>query len=287
MYSGLYPILHTPFDSNGEVDYDSLRRLVAYVREQGVEGVVFPGFVSEWWRLTDAEVLECAAALGGDFIGVITPQATVPALARLQEFERLGASGLMLLPPFVMASGSPMRHTEALLAATEIPCILQDSAGLTGMRLDAAAVASLAARHPNLKGLKVDQVPTGPALEAMRSRPELRDLSYFAGYSGVQWADARRRGASALMSGCGHILLDRALLNDDEAYYRALPLLAFEMQTLDMVTAVHKQLLFERGIIRTPELRAPSARLDGAHLTQLSELVKGRSPGNDTLHESQ
>lgn len=274
MYSGLYPILHTPFGKNGELDLDSFRRLVAHVREQRVEGLVFPGFVSEWWRLTDAEILECAAAIEGGFIGVITPQATVPALARLREFEHLGATGLMLLPPFVMASASPLSHLKTLLAATELPCILQDSAGLTGTRLDAAALAQLAAEHSNLAGVKVDHVPTGPAIEALRSHPGLHGLSYFAGYSGVQWADASRRGATALMSGCGHIAIDRAMLEHGEAYYRALPLLAFEMQTLDMVTAVHKQLLFARGVIRTPELRDPASRLDNSHLAQLDVLTQ-------------
>jgi dihydrodipicolinate synthase/N-acetylneuraminate lyase len=161
----------------------------------------------------------------------------------------------------------------ALLASTGLPCILQDSPGITGMRIDPVALSGLAREHRNLAAVKVDQVPTGPAIEALRAHAELRDLSYFAGYSGVQWADARSRGATALMGGCGHVALDRAMLNDDDTHYRLLPLLAFEMQTLDMVTAVHKQLLFERGIIRTPELRAPSSRLDTAHLRQLQSLM--------------
>ena len=272
MYSGLYPILQTPFDSNGEIDYDSLRRLIEHVRAEGVEGIVFPGFVSEWWRLTDAEILECASAVGESFIGVVTPQSTPPALARLREFERIGACGLMLLPPFLLNSVSPLGQIGALLSATSLPCILQDSAGLTGTRTDPVTLSEVALAHPNLRGVKVDQVPTGPAIEALRSRPALNQLSYLAGYSGVQWADAKRRGASALMSGCAHIALDRAMLGDEEAYYRAVPLLSFEMQTIDMVTAVHKQLLFERGVIRTPELRAPSSRLDAIQLGYLSEL---------------
>jgi 4-hydroxy-tetrahydrodipicolinate synthase len=272
MYNGLYPILQTPFDSNGEVDYDSLRRLVQHVRAEGVEGIVFPGFVSEWWRLTDAEVLECASAVGEGFIGVVTSQSTPPALARLREFERMGAVGLMLLPPFLLNSVSPLGHIAVLLSVTSLPCILQDSAGLTGTRTDPVALSELALAHSNLRGVKVDQVPTGPAIEALRSRPGLSELSYLAGYSGVQWADARRRGASALMSGCAHIALDRVMLTNEEAYYRAVPLLSFEMQTIDMVTAVHKQLLFERGIIRTPELRAPSSPLDSVQLGYLRDL---------------
>ncbi len=167
-YSGLYPILHTPFDSNGEVDYDSFRRLVSHVDGAGIEGMAFPGFVSEWWRLTDDEILKCGSCIERPFIGVVTPQATVPALRRARELERLGAGGLMLLPRFLLAS-SPANHLEALLSATELPCIVQDSAGLTGGRLDAEALAELAGKYSNLAGIKVDQVPTGrPSLHFVR-----------------------------------------------------------------------------------------------------------------------
>jgi 4-hydroxy-tetrahydrodipicolinate synthase len=280
-FAGLYPIVHTPFDSHGEVDYDSLRRLVQHVRGAGADGLVFPGFASEWWRLTDEEVLECASLIGAPwngsligapFIGVVTPQATIPALGRAKEFERLGATALMLLPPFLLAS-APGRHLSALLASTQLPCIVQDSAGLTGTRLDAAALANLAVAHGNLAGVKVDQVPTGPAITNLREHPALHGLSYFAGYSGVQWWDASRRGATALMGGCAHIPEDRAMLSDPASYHRLLPLLNFEMQSLDTVISVHKWLLFERGILATPELREPCLRLDATHLDELHQLA--------------
>ena len=272
-YAGLYPILHTPFDMRGEVDYDSFRRLVRYVESAGVQGMVFPGFVSEWWRLSDADILQCAACIERPFIGVVTPQATVPALQRLREFEKLGAVGLMLLPPFVLAA-SPGTHLEALLSATDLPCIIQDSAGLTGNKLDATALAELAEAHPNLAGIKVDQVPTGPAITRLRGRTMLRDLSFFAGYSGIQWFDAERRGATALMGGCGHIPADRQLFGNVDAYHRLLPLLNFEMQSLDSVIAVHKRLLFKAGVLATPNLRAPSADLDEDHLSELELLTE-------------
>jgi 4-hydroxy-tetrahydrodipicolinate synthase len=272
MTAGLYPILHTPFDATGTTDLTSFRRLVRHVRESEVEGVVFPGFASEWWRLTDTEILACAAAIEGPFVGVVTPQATVPAVSLAREFERMGATGLMLLPPFLL-SGPPVPHLSALLKATSLPCILQDSAGLTGARLDASSVAALAAEHNNLIGVKVDQVPTGPAITAFRKHAALNGLTYFAGYSGIQWPDAARRGATALMSGCGHIAADRRMLQDEAEYRRLLPLLNFEMQTLDMVIAVHKRLLFDAGVIATPDLRSPANILDDIQIEQLRQLA--------------
>jgi 4-hydroxy-tetrahydrodipicolinate synthase len=270
MYRGLYPILHTPFDGNGEVDHDSMRRLVRHVRDAGVEEIVYPGFVSEWWRLTDDEILTCAEHIGRPFIGVVTPQAVVPAVRRMRDLERMGADAMMLLPAFVLG-GPATVHLNALMAQTSLPCIVQDSAGLTGIHLDPRALAALARKNSNLKAIKVDQVPTGSAISALRAEPALRDLSYFAGYSGVQWRDASRRGATALMSGCGHIAADRRMLNDPSEYRRLLPLLSFEMQTIDFVIAVHKRLLFEAGVIDTPELRVASP-LDATHLEELQIL---------------
>jgi dihydrodipicolinate synthase/N-acetylneuraminate lyase len=273
-FRGLYPVLHTPFDDNGSVDFDSLRRLLVHVREQGADGIVFPGFVSEWWRLTDAEISECASCIGERAILNVTAQSTVPALRTAREFARMSPHALMILPPFVVPA--PVEdHLAAVLEATDLPCILQDSAGLTGAGLNADAVANLARQHPNLAGIKVDQVPTGPAISSFRARPELSNLSYLVGYSGVQMLDAVRRGAEGLMGGCGHLPEDRVMLvallagGGYGEYTRLLPLLNFEMQSLDVVIAVHKQLLFEAGIIATPLCRAPGRALDETHRSEL------------------
>jgi hypothetical protein len=61
-FRGLFPIVHTPFTAEGAVDYDSLQRLVSHVRERA-EGMTFPGFASEFCRLTDDEILACARTI--------------------------------------------------------------------------------------------------------------------------------------------------------------------------------------------------------------------------------
>jgi 4-hydroxy-tetrahydrodipicolinate synthase len=273
-FRGLYPVLQTPFTDNGDVDFDSLRRLIRHVRDAGAEAIAFPGFASEWWRLSDAEMLECAACIGSPCVLNVTAQATVPANRCAAEFARLGATALMILPPFVV--GAPVdQHVRDVLGATELPCILQDSAGLTGIRIPPPVLARIAEDHPNLRGIKVDQVPTGPAISAFRDQPALAHLSFLVGYSGVQMLDAVRRGAEALMGGCGHLPEDRrmvdALLSGHgyAEYARLLPMLNFEMQSLDLVISVHKRLLFEAGIISTPLLRSPSTSMDELHRIEM------------------
>ena len=60
---GAIPILQTPFGENGELDLESLRREVDYVCASGADGMAFPGFVSEWWKLSEDEVFAAARAI--------------------------------------------------------------------------------------------------------------------------------------------------------------------------------------------------------------------------------
>ncbi len=283
----LFPIVQTPFDVNGEVEFDSLRRLVNYVADQGVAGVAFPGFASEFWRLTDEEIGECAeliAGAAGSRIAVIlnvTMQATVPAVRQAREFRKMGAGALMVLPPFTVGATAEAleEHLGAVLESGGLPGIIQDSAGLTGTSLDPAALARLKMRCGNFAGLKVDQVPTGPAISRYRSEAALRELSYIVGYSGVQMLDAVRRGAEGLMGGCGHLKEDRRMVEallaggGFEEFRRLAPLLSFEMQSLEMVIAVHKRLLYEAGVIATPLSRAPCRQMDEMHASELAMLT--------------
>jgi 4-hydroxy-tetrahydrodipicolinate synthase len=283
-FRGLFPIVHTPFDENGEVDFDSLRRLVRHVADQGVEGITFPGFASEFWRLTDGEIGECAECIveaAESRVTVIlnvTAQATVPAVKQARAFRGMGARAAMVLPPFTVGvpAGGLEEHLGAVLEASGLPAIVQDSAGLTGTTLEPAALARLKARCGNFAGLKVDQVPTGPAISRYRAVEALAGLSFVVGYSGVQMLDAVRRGAEGLMGGCGHLKEDRrmvdALLDGGgfEEFRRLAPLLNFEMQSLEMVIAVHKRLLNEAGVIATPLSRGPCRAMDEVHAGELA-----------------
>ena len=52
---GIYSILPTPFDEAGMVDQPSLRRLVDFVIDTGVDGLTILGFLGEAAKLTEAE----------------------------------------------------------------------------------------------------------------------------------------------------------------------------------------------------------------------------------------
>jgi N-acetylneuraminate lyase len=56
MLRGIFPIVITPFDSEGRaIDEDSLRRVVRFELDGRADGVGVGGFASEAYKLTDEE----------------------------------------------------------------------------------------------------------------------------------------------------------------------------------------------------------------------------------------
>lgn len=289
MFQGVIPILHTPFREDGELDLESLGREVDFACAAGVEAMAFPGFASEWWKLSEDEIDRAAAVIRersrgrARVIFNVTAQATVRAAAQARRFTELGADGLMCLPPFIVPAGQAAlgAHLRAVMGASSLPHILQYSASLTGIRMTSAEIQDLHREFPHFGCVKIDYIPPGPMVTQLVNDLGTAEFTYLIGYSGLQLADSLRRGAHGLMGGVGHIAEDlhvfRALRRDPsgglEWFHRLLPVLNFEMQTVDTTVAVHKQLLFEQGVFASPHVRQPGWMLDAAGREYLRELT--------------
>lgn len=285
MFEGVIPILQTPFYEDGAIDFPSLARQVDFAVEAGVEHVCYGGFVSEWWKLSDGEMLACArtvveAARGrAQVIANVTPQSTYQAVEQARAFHAMGCAGLMCLPPFVVPRPTTMllNHLRAVLAAAPIPHILQYSASLTGFRVESCALKALRAEYPHFGCIKVDFIPPGPVITDLRDALG-EGFTYLIGFAGLQLADCLKRGAHGLMGGTGHVREDvhvyRELRRDPDgaglaAFHELLPLLNFEMQTIDQSIATHKHLLKQLGVFTSDHVRQPGPHLD---LGQAAEL---------------
>ncbi|MBI3971165.1 MAG: dihydrodipicolinate synthase family protein, partial [Chloroflexi bacterium] len=53
-WRGIFVIPQTPFDEQGELDLDGLRRVVDFSVECGAHGIVHPVMASEFYSLSDA-----------------------------------------------------------------------------------------------------------------------------------------------------------------------------------------------------------------------------------------
>ena len=276
MLTGVIPILQTPFDDDGRLDLDSLRREVVHVCEARADGLCFPGFVSEWWKLSSGEILLAAKTIRESssipVIFNVTAQSTYLAVEQARAFLELGCDAMMVLPPFVVPSSSEaiLAHLSAVMDAVELPQILQYSASLTGVRILIGDLKQLAAKYPQFRSIKVDFIPPGPMISTLAAALPTGQLTYLVGYSGLQLTDFLERGGHGIMGGAGHVKEDIQVFNSLLAdptegrknFNRLLPLLNMEMQTIDICIAVHKLLLKDQGVIASDHIRAPGPRLD-------------------------
>jgi 5-dehydro-4-deoxyglucarate dehydratase len=148
----------TDFDANGEFDPDACVRRLEWLGGYPSSALFMAGGAGEFFSLTYAEYARLIATAvravaGRAPIIASTGFGTKTAIAYAQEAERLGADGLLLMPPYLVeASQEGLRaHATAVCRATKLGVIVYNRANC---RLAAATVARIAADCPNLIGFK-------------------------------------------------------------------------------------------------------------------------------------
>jgi 5-dehydro-4-deoxyglucarate dehydratase len=148
----------TDFDANGEFDPGACVRRLEWLGGYPSSALFMAGGAGEFFSLTYAEYARLIATAvravaGRAPIIAGTGFGTKTAIAYAQEAERLGADGLLLMPPYLVeASQEGLRaHVTAVCQATKLGVIVYNRANC---RLAAATVARIAADCPNLIGFK-------------------------------------------------------------------------------------------------------------------------------------
>jgi 1-pyrroline-4-hydroxy-2-carboxylate deaminase len=161
-WQGVIPAITTPFKPDLSVDADLLVKQVDALVQAGCAGIVALGSLGEGGSLSFDEkkaVLRlCREALAGrgSLVAGIAALTTAEA-ARLAELAReQGAHGLMVLPPYVYKGDwrETKAHFEAVIAETELPCMLYNNPIAYGTDVLPEQLAELARALPNLVAVK-------------------------------------------------------------------------------------------------------------------------------------
>ncbi|GAA3941613.1 dihydrodipicolinate synthase family protein [Actinomadura viridis] len=277
---GVSPVLAVPFTATGDIDVDGFRRVVRYVLGTGVSSMMFPGFASEYYKLTEDERRTLTAVLlaetgpRADVAAIVAVQdhATRLVVARAREAVAAGADLINLLPPHFL---SPSRralvdHVRAVLdAVAPTPVVLQYAPTETGTSLDGATLAAIAAAHPNLRLVKVESSPPGRLIAELAALDP--PLASIEGYAGVQLPDAIRRGAVGTQPGCSfteiYVEIWRRFAEGDTAggedlHRRLLPYISYWMLDTELIIAAEKRISYRRGLIASDLCRGPAHELD-------------------------
>src|SRR5712691_4952780 len=159
--SGVLPALVSPLHKDGSADEAGLKRLVEHVISGGVNGVLALGSTGEGASLgerTRAQVLrsvvEAAAGRVPVICGVAQPHLEA-ALAEVAAASRMGATGVLVAPPFYYPTdqATVLAFYRRLAAESKIPLLLYNIPQFTKVVSEPATVAELA-REGTIAGIK-------------------------------------------------------------------------------------------------------------------------------------
>lgn len=153
----------TPFDGQLELDPGRVRHLADHLLATGTETLVATGTTGEAPTLDHAEKIalwrllrEHLGSSGkGRLIAGTGTYNTKDTLKLSLEAQAAGADGLLVVNPFYNKPDQEglRRHFEAVAEAVEIPVILYNHPGRTGVALETKTVVALA-EHPRIAGIK-------------------------------------------------------------------------------------------------------------------------------------
>ena len=151
----------TPFDNDGQVDYEQAKRLAKALLDSGSDGVIVSGTTGESPSLSTEEKLrlfaEVKGALGdrGAVIAGTANYNTAESIELSKEAERQGVDGLLLVVPYYNKPPQEglYQHFKAIASAVHIPCILYNVPSRTSLNMAAETTLRLG-QVDNIVGVK-------------------------------------------------------------------------------------------------------------------------------------
>jgi len=178
-FTGLGTALVTPFTRDGSVDDAGVRRLVRRQIDAGVHFLSPCGTTGEAPTLSQSEKVHVVELIVQEAAGRVPVLAgaggynTGDVMALAQEFERVGATGILSVTPYYNKPTQEglFQHYEAIAQSTSLPIVLYNVPGRTGVNIEVGTVARLAALR-NIVGVKEASGNVVQMSEILAAAPE-------------------------------------------------------------------------------------------------------------------
>lgn len=290
VFEGVYSVLPTPFDAQGELDEASLRRVVDLFIDSGVDGLTALGVTGEVARLDDGErarVLEIVLDAARGRVPVVagtTADGTRTCIAYSRAAKQAGAAAVMVSPPRMpkLNSDAVMRHYAALADALDVEIVVQDYPPISGYAMEPHLLARIAGEIPRARTIKLEDPPTPFKTSRILEAAEGVEIRIFGGLGGVFLLEELLAGATGAMTGFAFpeilvrivTLFRGGRVNEAaDVFYRTVPLMRFEFQE-GIGMAIRKEVLRRRGALASGAIRAPGGRLDTATSEALDRVLE-------------
>ncbi|HSL98854.1 MAG TPA: 4-hydroxy-tetrahydrodipicolinate synthase [Candidatus Limnocylindria bacterium] len=178
MFHGAIVATVTPF-RNGNLDKNALKKLVTFQIESGTDGIVPCGTTGESATLSFEEherVIDIVLESADGRVPVIAGTGsnnTKEAVALTRYAKKAGVNGALVITPYYNkpTQDGLLRHFRAVAESADIPIILYNVPGRTGVNMAAQTVARLA-EIPNIVGVKEASGNLNQVCDIIRMTPK-------------------------------------------------------------------------------------------------------------------
>jgi len=283
---GVMPALLTPFNQQQQVDTDSLRRLVRFNIEQGVDGLYVGGSTGEAFLQNAQEREQVLEIVAEEAKGKITLIAHVGAISTQESqnlagaAHRYGFDAVSAVTPFYypFSFNEHCEHYRAVIDASGgLPMVVYNIPALSGVKLTLDQVGTLI----NLPGVGALKQTSGDLYEMEKIRRAHPDLVLYNGYdeifaSGLLAGADGGIGSTYNVMGWRYLAIKRAIQEGD--MQRAMHLQSECNKVIDVLIKVGvfrglKTLLHYMDIVAVPLCRKPFAPVDEQYLPELKALA--------------
>ena len=160
-FGRLLTAMVTPFTKSGEIDWAGVEKISAHLVSTGHDGIVLNGTTGEAPTTSDDEkdqIIKVVRKVVGDKVKIVAGAGnneTSHSVEQAQRAAKVGADGLLVVTPYYNKppQAGIQAHFTAMADATDLPVMMYDIPGRTGVEIESDTIVKLA-EHKNIVALK-------------------------------------------------------------------------------------------------------------------------------------
>src|ERR1051326_2409235 len=161
-WRGVIPAMTTAFKNDLSVDHRFMAKHARWMVDHGCTGIVSLGSLGESATLRFDEKVQILKTMvtalkrRAPVVAGIASLSTAEAVELARAAQKVGCSGLMVLPPYVYSSDwrEMKAHVQAVIRATKLSCMLYNNPIAYKTDFLPAQILELAKENPNLPAVK-------------------------------------------------------------------------------------------------------------------------------------
>lgn len=209
--SGILTALPTPFTPAGKIDVDALNSVVDRSIDGGVDGLVACGSTGEFAAMSEQErrlVVETVVERAAGRVPVVAQTgavSTAEAIRLSRHAQDSGASVVMLVTPYYepLTAHETEHYLRTVASSVEIPVMLYNLPGVTGVDLSPEIVGRLAREVGNIRYIKDTNADMSRARQLIHHYGDV--ITTFGGWDTLILATLTE-GAAGVVAGSANVV---------------------------------------------------------------------------------